>query len=91
MRSERGVACEARVAAVRLLSDADSVASQLASLGVVQRTTGSGMWCHVELDSAPGTTKAYRRGQLDIDKSPRKPAARKPAAKKKPSKKKARK
>ena len=57
--------------------------------GVVQRTTSSGAWYHVELDRAPGTTKGYRRGQLEIDKS-RKPSARKPAAKK-PAKKKARK
>jgi len=56
--------------------------------GVVQRTTCSGSWIHVERDDVPGT-KAYHPCHLKIDTS-RKPSARKPAAKK-PSKKKARK
>ena len=70
------------------------VVKKTGARGVVQGTTGSGAWIHVELDKAPGTTKGYRPSHLDIDTSrkpsARKPSARKPAAKK-PSKKKARK
>ena len=47
--------------------------------GVVQRTTGSGSWYHVQLGGETDT-RGYRRGHLEIDT--RKPAARKPAAKK---------
>ena len=56
-----------------------AVQATMGTRGVV-RTRGTG-WFHVELDGAPGTTTAYHRGELAIDKS-RKPAARKPSARK---------
>ena len=66
------------------------VVKETGARGVVERTAGSGIHIYVKLDGVPGA-KHFRPKHLDIDKSPRKPAARKPAAKKKPSKKKARK
>jgi hypothetical protein len=87
---QRRVAREARQAALPPVRGGMRVIVKKTGARGVVRTHGTG-WIGVELDSAPGATTGYRRGQLEIDKSPRKPAARKPAAKKKPSKKKARK
>mmetsp|Transcript_8796 Transcript_8796/g.22798 ORF Transcript_8796/g.22798 Transcript_8796/m.22798 type:complete len:493 (+) Transcript_8796:225-1703(+) len=55
------------------------VIKETGARGVVQRTTGSGSWYHVQLGGETDT-RGYRRGHLEIDT--RKPAARKPAAKK---------
>ncbi|CAH0366878.1 unnamed protein product, partial [Pelagomonas calceolata] len=49
------------------------VIKETGARGVVQRTTGSGSWYHVQLGGETDT-RGYRRGHLEIDT--RKPAAR---------------